>query len=266
MPSILIIPIVIVVILLGLTVYAKANRAKLKGKAGEARVHMRLMALPDEYHLFDNVVLLTEHGTTQIDHIVVSRYGVFAIETKNYRGSIYGKDDDTEWKQIIKTDVRYSRKWWKTYTYITKNKLYNPVKQSKGHAYNIRKKLKDFPHLPIIPLVVFSNEADLSGVKTKEIVINENDLLDVLKTYRNIYLSESDLYKVIECISIHDSSLYIDNKTHIRNVRLAKSVSETKSRLGICPKCGGSLVLRNGRYGNFYGCSNYPKCKYTQRD
>lgn len=31
-----------------------------------------------------------------------------------------------------------------------------------------------------------------------------------------------------------------------------------------CPKCGGSLILRSGKYGDFYGCSNYPKCRYTK--
>ena len=30
-----------------------------------------------------------------------------------------------------------------------------------------------------------------------------------------------------------------------------------------CPKCGGVLVFRDGRYGRFLGCNNYPKCKYT---
>ncbi|HEX75478.1 MAG TPA: hypothetical protein G4O12_02715 [Dehalococcoidia bacterium] len=31
-----------------------------------------------------------------------------------------------------------------------------------------------------------------------------------------------------------------------------------------CPKCGGLLVRRNGKYGRFLGCSNYPKCRYTR--
>ena len=30
-----------------------------------------------------------------------------------------------------------------------------------------------------------------------------------------------------------------------------------------CPKCGGQLVKRVGKYGNFIGCSNYPRCKYA---
>lgn len=31
----------------------------------------------------------------------------------------------------------------------------------------------------------------------------------------------------------------------------------------VCPKCGGKMVERQGKYGKFIGCSNYPKCKYT---
>ena len=57
----------------------------------------------------DDVVLKTDRGTTQIDHIVVSKYGLFAIETKNYRGEIYGDDNRKEWTQIIATDVTYRK-------------------------------------------------------------------------------------------------------------------------------------------------------------
>ncbi len=33
---------------------------------------------------------------------------------------------------------------------------------------------------------------------------------------------------------------------------------------GYCPKCGAGLVRRKGKNGDFYGCPNYPKCKYTK--
>lgn len=33
-----------------------------------------------------------------------------------------------------------------------------------------------------------------------------------------------------------------------------------------CPKCGGKLVERTGKYGKFTACGNYPKCKYIQKD
>lgn len=32
-----------------------------------------------------------------------------------------------------------------------------------------------------------------------------------------------------------------------------------------CPKCGGGLVKKNGKYGPFYGCSNFPKCRFIKK-
>lgn len=55
----------------------------------------------------------------------------------------------------------------------------------------------------------------------------------------------------------------IDSFGLIKYIRLAgKNNKENKSN--ICPKCGGKLEERVGEYGKFYGCSNYPKCKYTE--
>ena len=69
------------------TVYlAWYNSARQKGKRGERRVLAKLSQLPDEYTILNDLVFRTENGTTQIDHVVVSKYGIFTIETKNYRG------------------------------------------------------------------------------------------------------------------------------------------------------------------------------------
>ena len=82
---------IIIAVVVGGTIILKwwYNSPKYKGKEGEKRVHNILMQLPDDYVILDDVVLQTNKGTTQIDHIVVSRYGGFAIETKNYSGEIY---------------------------------------------------------------------------------------------------------------------------------------------------------------------------------
>ena len=148
-------PFIIVLILIIIVAYRFWVRSpKHIGNVGEARVHNTLTRLPDEYVVLYDVVLKTDKGTTQIDHIVVSKYGIFAIETKNYRGEIYGDDNRKEWTQIIATDVTYRKKWYKTYTYITKNHFYNPVKQAIGHAIEIKKALSDWPYLKVIPIVV----------------------------------------------------------------------------------------------------------------
>jgi restriction system protein len=59
----------------------------------------RLFLPKDEYHLIKNVTLPTDDGTTQIDHIIVSRYGVFVIETKNMKGWIFGSANQRTWTQ-----------------------------------------------------------------------------------------------------------------------------------------------------------------------
>ena len=256
--------IVFVLVVIGILVAGLYyNSSTVKGKVGEAQIHNLLLRLPDEYTIFDDVVYKTQQGTTQIDHVVVSKYGVFVIETKNYRGEIYGDDNRKKWTQIIVTDVTYSKKWYKTYTYVTKNRFYNPVKQSLTHSYVIKDYLKEWPYLKVIPIVVFVGSAVFKDVETKYHVVYDFDLIDTILKYRTSYLSDSDVQKVVDLLSIHNMREFVDDKTHVKNIKDARLVTENKISSGICPKCGGTLVRRNGKYGSFWGCSNYPKCRFT---
>ncbi len=74
-----------------------------KGVIGEGllNISIRLFLDKREYRLLKNVTLPTEDGTTQIDHIIVSRFGVFVIETKNMRGWIFGNPAHKSWTQQI---------------------------------------------------------------------------------------------------------------------------------------------------------------------
>ena len=185
------------------------------------RIHDILMQLPDEYHVMDDVMLKTTNGTTQIDHIVVSKYGIFAIETKNYRGEIYGNDNSQEWKQIIVTKVTYPKKPWKTYTYVTKNQFYNPVKQAVGHMYRIKDNLKEWPYLKVIPIVVFTGNADISKVSSQNHVIYDNSLLSTIQAYQTSYITDADVNDVVARLSSKNIRQIVDNKTHVHNVKEA---------------------------------------------
>ncbi|MCE9585615.1 restriction endonuclease [Candidatus Nomurabacteria bacterium] len=46
-------------------------------------------------------------------------------------------------------------------------------------------------------------------------------------------------------------------------LRLAKVDAPVGTTSSVCPKCGGRLVERSGKFGRFLGCCNYPKCSYT---
>ena len=241
------------------------NSPKNKGQIGEERIIQILSQLPNEYTVLNDVVLKTANGTTQIDHVVISKYGIFAIETKNYQGTIYGDDNRQEWTQIIANDVTYQRKWSKTYTYITKNKFYNPVKQAYAHVYAIKNIIEQWPHFPVIPIVVFAGNANISDVKSNSHVIYDSNLINTILQYKNVRILDDDLDKLIKLIERNNIREAVDNKTHVHNIQTAKEEYNRKIASGICPRCGGSLVQSNGKYGSFYGCSNYPYCKYTSK-
>lgn len=58
----------------------------------------------------------------------------------------------------------------------------------------------------------------------------------------------------------------IDGFKLIKYIRMAEKSSKelTEDKIKICPKCGGNLLEKTGRYGKFFGCSNYPKCQYIE--
>ena len=89
----------------GLTALAKwLSSPALKGLLGEKAVNNTLsksLQSPD-YVLLRDVTLPTKHGTTQIDHIVLSRFGVFVVETKNMSGWIFGSEKDHQWTQSFR--------------------------------------------------------------------------------------------------------------------------------------------------------------------
>ena len=93
----------------------------LKGKQGEDSVNILIEELFDQgYQYIPNVTLPTvDDATTQIDHIIVSRYGMFLIETKNYAGWIFGREGDPKWTQTL---------------YGSKKQFQNPLRQSYKHV------------------------------------------------------------------------------------------------------------------------------------
>lgn len=260
--------VILVIVIVVAIVIARAyySSPKHKGKRGELHIQKILSQLPEnDYTTFNDVVLQTTHGTTQIDHVVISRYGVFVIETKNYRGEIFGNDDRQDWKQIIKTDITFRNKWWKTYTYIKNSEFYNPVRQSLGHVSQVRRIMKQIPNVKVVSIVVFSDQTDLAGVNSSHHVINACQLLQCIRSYTNPCISEHDLAYVRIQLFDKDLREVVTDKEHKQNVRQARAYYESKIQNGICPRCGKELVYHQGKFGDFYGCSGYPACRFTKQ-
>ena len=98
-----------------------------------------------DFHLLNHVTLRLADGTTQVDHILVSRVGVFVIETKEYSGWIFGDAQQRNWTQVI---------------FRQKFKFQNPLHQNHRHASAVRALLDFMPASVIRPVVVFVGTAE----------------------------------------------------------------------------------------------------------
>lgn len=93
--------------------------ANFKGKSGEKMVAERLEILDGDKYIINNIMINDNGKSRQIDHIAITEYGVFVIETKNYNGDIYGKETIINCKQCLeemgyknapKTKIHYCAK------------------------------------------------------------------------------------------------------------------------------------------------------------
>ena len=223
--------------------------APSKGKRGEMSVAGILDWLPmDEYKVINNLMLRHGGWTSQIDHVVVSRYGVFVIETKNYKGWILGGENSDSWTQNI---------------YGHKYALHNPVHQNESHLKALRRTLGDDGGIRMIPIVAFSDQATLRVRTEYATVTNFRHLRRTIRSFREEVLSAeqvSDIFSTLQAANVTDRQTRRDHKKEVRRQAVKHKI---KVANGICPRCGGKLVERKGKYGRFWGCSNFPSCKYT---
>ncbi len=213
------------------------------GNVGERTIKIIIDNTKTNHRLINNLILFDENDNShQIDHVYISNNGIFCIETKNYKGLIQGRIDDNNWIQILNKKK-----------YI----IMNPIKQNNSHIIQISNILKCHNlNYKVNSLIVMVNN-NANEIKENN-VINVNDLRNYLINYKDdTIITNDDINKIYDVLCA--SNTKISNKEHVSNIRQTqRNINE-----GICPRCGKSLVLRNGKYGNFYGCSNYPKCKFT---
>ncbi len=220
-------------------------RAEAHGAQGERKVNSKLNPLifgKVEHRQINNLILVDENGKShQIDHIEIRQNGIFCIETKSYIGWIFGDEN--------------SEKWTQTLYMGEKHQFFNPVKQNKSHCYHISRVIGK-KYIVNSVVVMANNNADKIDCPN---VINLNDLRSYLKSFDNgVRLSIGEMDMIYN--KLLNAASGMSNKQHIQNVRNTQRELEQN----ICPRCGGALVLRKGRNGAFYGCSNYPRCKFTK--
>ncbi len=178
------------------------------------------------YEDINNVALTTCNGTTQIDHIIVSRFGIFVVETKNMSGWIFGDEKSPQWTQMLAGK---------------KYKFQNPLHQNYKHV----KSLQEFLGIGeenFFSVVMFWGEAEFktripANVMAQGYVPYIRSKLDVLFTSEEM----DEVIRIIRAGMLPKS--LGTSREHVAGLKARFSSTTT------CPKCGGALVLRTTKTG-----------------
>ena len=217
-----------------------------KGWFGEKQTQFGMwLTLGDEYTRFHDVIIPTQNGTTQIDHILLSRYGIFVIETKNINGWIFGNEKSKCWTQSM-----YGKKY----------KFQNPLHQNYRHTKALAGYLQT-DHDNIHSVVFFIGDTTKLKTELPNNVMTHG-LSSYIKRFQSIVYSSSEL-DLFEQKILQLRDLNISTKEHVANLKSRHSSNS------ICPKCGSELKQKQAKRGKsagnyFLGCSNFPKCRYTK--
>ncbi|AXH99790.1 NERD domain-containing protein [Sporosarcina sp. PTS2304] len=197
-------------IMIALSAIVKLQLPKIRGASGERIVRRRLNKLGDEYRSYHDLYIHDQQfGLTQVDHIVVSKFGVHVIETKNYTGWIFGSEHQKYWTQTI---------------YKNKQKFYNPIRQNYGHVEALKSHLNMIA-LPAYSIIAFSSKAEF---KFKEPfhsaeVIHYRKLVKTIKQDDRQRLTDHERKRIISSLDELDQlpkkKKKAIRKMHLRQVR-----------------------------------------------
>jgi restriction system protein len=199
----------------------------------------------NEYHHFRNIVIPSDRGTTEVDHLIVSRFGIFVVELKDRSGWILGNAADAFW-----TSVHFKRQF----------RFQNPLHQNFGHLKALEKLLGVHPRV-LFGIVVFRGSFRFKTPIPDGVLCHR--YRSWVASHQDVVLDATQVDAALRTLRENAQQGWIAGMKHARSVR-ARYASETN-----CPKCGGELRLRTQKKGSkpgsqFLGCSNYPSCRFTR--
>lgn len=257
-----------------------------KGKRGEKLTERELNLVQffgRKGKVLRNVYLPKNNGeTSEIDVVFITQKGIFIFESKNYSGWIFGDEKGKYWTAMLPNKQ--------------KNQFYNPIMQNKTHLKWMRSFVGD--EIPLFSIIAFSERCELKKVTvySEDVKVIKRDL--TYATVRSIWDKNPDKVSEDKINELYERLKKLTNvgeavkAAHIENIEKkykqqpandqkkdmdnntaavkenAKCDIITEEILA-CPQCGSPLVLRTAKKGSnagkqFYGCSTFPKCRYTK--
>jgi len=205
-----------------------------KGELGEYKIDIQLAQLPKEFHHLSDLMLRNEKsktGYSQIDHIIMTPYCIFVVETKNYQGTIYGGKNRTTW--LVNG----------------KFKMMNPLQQNYGHIQSLSKYVGNKDNSLFVNMVTFTKrstvkvEPELRKVSSNELVIYDVELTEFINRkvaviklqHKQPLLSLNDIttiFSSLQAANVTDLKIREEHKASIKQVKETKDSSDSRS--GVC--------------------------------
>jgi len=191
-----------------------------KGELGEYKIDIQLAQLPKPFRFLNDLMIenpKSKTGYSQIDHVVISPYGLFVIETKNYAGEIKGKKEDKYW------------------TVNNRFKMYSPLFQNYGHIKAIERILQNKTNFySIISFTMrsrFNVDPELRKISSNELVVYDVEVSDYIHRKISRLASEKiapildqsqieEIYSTLRDKDITDKSIRAE---HSKNIQVRKS-------------------------------------------
>ncbi len=246
--AVLIILLIVGVLLLW-TVLILLHRSR-KTNFGEEQVAANLKRLSGRrYRILNNIMIMEHSESTQIDHIVIGRSGIFVIETKNYKGTVVGNESSYQWHHYVGAQ---------DYTF------YNPCRQNEGHIRALRRLLRDYEDLPIYSMIAFPGSCTLNVESEYAAVLYWDECAkEIHRCRRDKYLSKEEVQEIAARLLEENADTRRNRKAHVKSVTEKQKRAASSIRRGRCPVCGSRLRLVLTMNGQYYACKN-PSCGYTQ--
>lgn len=249
------------------------------GLQGEKEIAFELKNANIGMYVLHDVTLSYEDLKAQIDYVIVTKGYTYLVECKNLLGDI---TVDNQGQFMRSYEVKGKK---------IKEGIYSPYTQAVRHKEILKKRWlskrnklqimlweKSFENMWYKPLVVLSNSKCLLNTKYAPNDVKKNTIrVDQLVSYikrdlerydHDMYSSKKNMVELAESFlkdneEVEHSSIVNRYLNDIENNKDKKIEDENIADYKVCPKCGGKLIERKGQYGEFYGCSNFPKCRYT---
>ncbi|MDI7740565.1 nuclease-related domain-containing protein [Lysinibacillus fusiformis] len=253
---------------------SKRNVTSLRiGEIGEYKINIQLDQLPKECMYLNDILIsnkFSKSGYSQIDHVVVTPYAIFIIETKNYSGTIYGHRNRVKWSVNGKFPMM------------------NPFNQNYGHIEAVKSVLANWDKIKYVSLVSFNKRCtfkvneELRKIQSNDLIVYDTELSEFITRKINVLklqqpepiLSKNDIQDIYNKLNIANISDLQIRDMHVDKVKNLSNLETTNNEKDVptCITCGKKVSEKVREYcisnkkrfkGNIY-CYEHQKASSTK--